>query len=673
MKKNIKPVVFTLLLFLLALLVIFLFHWGIIGKTLFPLIFSVFQSPYFSKIAYISALIVVAALLVLLLKRLLPVSDAFAKFRDTLKEAIPVSFKSSKSLKSLKSWSLFIVPLLMIFLFFAPYIFKGQDTHVKIFDVLDAWVPQTKILAESGKVFSFNPEAKVDNLINGLRLNGFHSGYNVSTWLFMIFKPFTAYTINLLLMALTAFWGMVLLMKKYIVKVKEYNWLITGTALCFALLTFYPPSGISIAGFPLLLYCSLEIKNHEGKVWHFVFIFFFPFYSLLHHAGIFIIIVLGVIFLMDIFKEKRFNVPFFFAIALLGTTYIFTHFHLIYSLVDSGFASFREEITVVPRTLKRAFVDSIHNFIFDRTNVVSGQYFVIMLSTAWAMGIGLFNKDNEKRNINRLMLFTLLALLSSFLWGFKFWEGLMPLRESLPFLNAFNFARFYWLNPPLWYIIFGTSLLIISGIKYGKHITALLIIAQVLFLFSTYNLEYRHMAGLKNRLHSTLTYRQFYAEDLFKQIEQYIGKPKEDYRTINIGLHPAINQYNGFYTLDIYSTVYPLEHKHRFRKIFEKELEKSDSVRQAFDDNAKRCYLLSSELHGKKKRGLTFARGITKKESRKMKIKNLELNTTALKEMGGEYIFSAVEILNYAETGLSFEKTFETNHSPWKIYLYKVI
>lgn len=669
MKRNLKPVVFALLLFLLALLVIFLLPWGVIGKTLFSLILSAFQSAYLSKIAYISTFIVVAGLLVLLLKRLPPVSDAFIKFRDTFKGAIPVSFKTSKSLRT---WSLFIVPLLVIFLFYAPYIFKGQDTTVKIFDVLDAWVPQTKILAESGKAFSFNPGAKVDNLINGLGLNGFPSGYNVSTWLFMIFKPFTAYTINLLLMAFTGFWGMALLMKKYIVKVKEYNWLIMGTALCFALLTFYPPGGISIAGFPLLLYCFLEIRNREEKVRHFVFVFFFPFYSLLHHAGIFIIIVLGVIFLMDIFKEKRFNTPFFLALVLLGATYIFTHFHLIYSLLDSGFASFREEITAVPRTLKRAFFDSIHNFIFDRTNVVSGQHFVIMLSTAWALGIGFFNKNKEKGNINRLMLFLLLALLSSFLWGFKFWEGLMPLRESMQFLTAFNFARFYWLNPALWHIIFGVSLLIISTLKYGKRIVSLLIIAQVLFLFSTYNLEYRRAAGLRNRVHSTLTFRQFYSEDLFKQIEQYIGKPKKDYRTINIGLHPGINQYNGFYTLDIYSTVYPLEHKHRFREIFEKELEKSESVRRAFDDNAKRCYLLSSELHGKKKRGLTFARGITKTDAGKMKIKNLELNTAALREMGGQYIFSAVEILNYKENNLSFEKTFENKKSPWKIYLYKV-
>jgi len=266
----------------------------------------------------------------------------------------------------------------------------------------------------------------------------------------------------------------------------------------------------------------------------------------------------------------------------------------------------------------------------------------------------------------------MLALANAFLWGFKYWGGIMAFREKVPFFNTFNFARFFWLNPVVWYIIFGISLLILSRLKYGKAIVSVLIIGQILFLFTTYNIEYRHRLGLKNRIHSTLTYRQFYSEDLFRQIDEFIGKPKEDYRIVSLGIHPAVAQYNGFYTLDIYGTIYPLSYKHQFRRILEKELEKSKDVKRVFDDNSKRLYLLSAELHNDKKRGLTFARGITKKQGN-LKINRLELNTAALKEMGGEYIFSAVEILNYAETGLSFEKAFENSDSPWKIYLYKVI
>ena len=153
----------------------------------------------------------------------------------------------------------------------------------------------------------------------------------------------------------------------------------------------------------------------------------------------------------------------------------------------------------------------------------------------------------------------------------------------------------------------------------------------------------------------------------------YIRSPKEDYRVVSIGIHPAIASFNGFYTLDIYTDFYPLKYKHDFRDIIARELEKSPQQKEGFDTNAKRCYLLVSELHGDDNvRGRAFARGLTKADQQ-LKIKNLELNTGVLKKMGGRYIFSAVEILNFSENGLSFEGVFERDDSPWKIHLYRVL
>lgn len=649
---------------LVAVLSIFLFNLKPVIKGLGVMVFSVYGLFSRPAVSYTCAFVLAAAAVILLLKRIFINYDLKPWFS-------PVSRYVTVFLEKCKSGRIpVIAALLVIFLFFAPYIFKGEDTHVKIFDVLDAWVPQVKVLVESGKTFDLNPEAKVDNIINGLRLSGFNSGYNFSAWFFMIFKPFTAYTLNLLMMALTAFWGMVLLLKRFVTGSDGYPWIVIGTALCFSLITFYPPSGLSISGFPLLLYLFLSVKNGEGKTWYLLVFFLFPFYSLLHHAGIFIIFTLGVIFLVDIFKNKRFNMLYFWGLAVLSVSYVFTHFHLIYAFFDPGFVSHREEIVVVPMSTVECLKDSLNNFLFDRTNVVSGQRAFVLLAAAWAFLIALFKRSG--REFNRLMLFMVLVLGNALLWGFKYWEGIAGLREDFGFLNAFNFARFFWLNPPLWYIIFALSLLIISKIKYGKRIVTILIVCQVLFLFASYNIEYRHLSGQKNGLHSSLTYRQFYSEDLFRQIDEFIGKPKKAYRIASLGIHPAVAQYNGFYTLDVYCTLYPLSYKHKFRRILEKELEKNKDVKRVFDDNGKRLYLLSAELHNNKWRSLTFARGITKKQQH-LKVRKLELNTAAFREMGGEYIFSAVEIVNYAENGFSFEGTFEDNVSPWRIYLYKVI
>lgn len=656
-------------------LVIFLVPWKIIGLKIkvliYPLLFR-FDTFIRPKIGYIGAFIVGAGLLLFLVKRftgasavkkwLSPITRSFGKL------TLPGPVK--KRLPSLSGF-LFIISMVVILLYFLPYIFKGEDAHVKIFDVLDAWLPQMKVLAESGKALSLNPETQIPNLADGLRLSGFNTGYSVSAWLFMIFKPFTAYTINFLIMAFTAFWGMALLLKKFIIKSEEYSPLIIGASLCFSLLTFYPPAGLSIAGFPLLLYFFLKIRNREAKKRDFIFIIIFPFYSLLHHAGMFIIIVLGVIWLWDFIKMREFNRRYVLALALLCGLYVFTHFHLIYSMVDPDFVSYRKEIVVEALSTAACFKDTVGNFIFDRTNVVSGQQVFILLAAAAAMLAGIFNGKDKR--VHQLSIFILLALFNSFLWGFKYWVGTAPLRENIQLLNALNLARFYWLNPVLWGIIFALSLLIISKIKYGKTLVSLLVIGQVLFIFTAYNPEYRHKLGLRNQAHSTLTFRQLYSKKLFKEIDHYINRSKKDYRTVSIGIHPGVAQYNGFYTLDIFSNIYSLEYKHRFMKIIEKELGKKESLKKGFHVNAKRCYVLVCELHGTRAtRGLAYARGITKKE-KNLKIKSLDLNTKALKEMGGEYIFSAVEILNYAENGLSFEKTFERKDSPWKIYLYKVI
>lgn len=54
-------------------------------------------------------------------------------------------------------------------------------------------------------------------------------------------------------------------------------------------------------------------------------------------------------------------------------------------------------------------------------------------------------------------------------------------------------------------------------------------------------------------------------------------------------------------------------------------------------------------------------------------VKNLELNTEAFKNLGGSFIFSAVPIENASENNLVLEKTFQSETSVWKIYLYKAM
>ena len=362
---------------------------------------------------------------------------------------------------------------------------------------------------------------------------------------------------------------------------------------------------------------------------------------------------------------------------------------MVYSFLDPDFTSFREEIRTGMWDTVESLKRTSHNFIFDRVNIVGGQHIFVIGAAALAVVVSIINAfktntkntntfpNNQQPYVRLLTLLVITTLFTSVMWGFKYWQGIIPIRENIQLLNAFDFSRFYWFNPFLWYLIFALALFIIAKIKYGKAIAVIFICCQLAFMFVYYNWEYRHLLGVKgsfagSRLTYSLSFKEFYSQDLFENIQRYINKPKEDYRVVSLGIHPGVSQYNGFYTLDIYTDVYPLEYKHKFRKIIEKELEKNNKLRQGFDGNAKRCFLLVSELHGDKTRGLAFSRGITKKDQH-LKIRRLDLNTDALKAMGGQYIFSAVEILNYQENHLKFERVFTRKDSPWRIYLYKVL
>jgi hypothetical protein len=159
------------------------------------------------------------------------------------------------------------------------------------------------------------------------------------------------------------------------------------------------------------------------------------------------------------------------------------------------------------------------------------------------------------------------------------------------------------------------------------------------------------------------SFNNYFSENLFSQVKQYIGKPEQSYKVASIGLHPSVALYNGFYTIDGYSNNYPLSYKQNFRQLIAKELEKNADISDYFNNWGNRCYLFCAEL-GRNFYAIKYS-GI--------EIENLQLNASKLKEFGCEYIFSAVPIQNAEENSLLLLQTFENSESPYRIHLYEVI
>ena len=188
-----------------------------------------------------------------------------------------------------------------------------------------------------------------------------------------------------------------------------------------------------------------------------------------------------------------------------------------------------------------------------------------------------------------LYLFFLNIILSIW-YAFWFYKGWVPLKEQIQLLNTFNFARFHFLRPLIIYLMFavGSYLLWCKGKGWQLFVKICLIAQMIILLGMNEEVRYREVGAP--------SFKQFYATEQFEDIDQYIGAPKSSYRVASIGLHPAIAQYNGFYTLDTYNNYYPLEYKHQFRKIIAAELDKNATLKEYFDEWGGRCYIFVDEL-----------------------------------------------------------------------------
>ncbi|MEW9677567.1 DUF6044 family protein [Lentibacillus sp. L22] len=546
-----------------------------------------------------------------------------------------------------------LIALLVIIAYLFPYYWLGEDAHIRVHDNMDSNIVWYKILAESGHIFTLHDVA-LPNIINGLPRSTLPSGFDAVVWMYVLFKPMTAYTISQTIMRLVAFFGMYLLLKKHFLRNQSTSFIIVGVSLGFALLPYWPSGLLSIAGLPLALHIFLTIRT-SGKstpVYNWIILLLIPFFSSFILTFVFFLGLMGILWLVDWIRTKHVNWPFFAAIAGMTAVYLAKEYLLIYSMfLEGGFTSHRDELDLGHKDLPGTFQLFLHNLINGHTHDLSIHYLVIFP----VIGLGLLVAAYRYLKPKLLLYLFLFNVFLSLWYAFWYWEGWRVVKDNIMIANTFNFSRIHFLDPPIWYICFALALTILwKHFKFFKPFVILLIILQVCMVFSL-NEETKY-SQTKNP-----TFKQFYATELFDDVKDYIGKDPSDYRIVNIGLHPAIAQYNGFYTLDTYNNSYPLSYKHKFRKIIAPELDKNKTLKSYYDTWGGRAYIYVSEI------GKHY---MFTKNSKKT-IKDLDINTKAFKDLGGDYIFSAVPIENYQENDLHYERSFQKKGYPWKIYLYQ--
>lgn len=549
--------------------------------------------------------------------------------------------------------NLLILAGIALALFVSPLYILGENAHIRVHDNLDSNLAWYKVLAESGQLTG-PIDAVIPQIMNGnLSRNAFGSEWTIIVWLYALFPTMIAYALSQTITRVFAFIGMYLLLKTHFLIGEKWAPVTIGTALAFAFTPFWPSGMLSTLGMPLALWAFLNIRQGERSWRNILVLTLLPLYASIVLGFFFFLSAMGVFWLTDLIRKRTWNWPFLLSIIYMTGIFFIVEYRLVYSFLFDDEPNSRDEYFHARLTFWHCVRLSFKNFAIGHHHAATIHTLIILPIMLVALFMVLRKKDWKKEKVFMFLFFLNFAL--SAWYAFWFYKGWLPLTERFHVLDTFNFARYHFLRPLVVYLLFALSLKIVwSYGRLWRRMVPVFVLAQVIAA-SFFNEEILFQ--------EKPSFKQFYAEEQFSAIKDYIGLPQEDYRVASIGLHPAIAQYNGFYTLDSYNNFYPLTYKYQFRKIIEKELEKNKTIRTYYDEWGGRCYIFTDEL----------GKHYMFKKRTKKRLKNLEMNTDAFKAMGGSYLFSSVPIDNAEDNQLVLAKVFESKSSVWKIYLYKAI
>jgi len=594
--------------------------------------------------------------------------------------------------------------IVLLFVYLSPLIIYGGELNFLAFDNLDSNVVWFKILAESGKIFSSNGTI-IPNMMNGLPRSCYGSEYNAILWLYYFLTPKHAYITNEIVMHLVAFFSMYIFLFNYFFKSDRYRYVYSSLgALYFAMMPFWPSGGLSIPLMPLVTYVFIKIREDtdDFKLW--LVLLFLPFYSSFIVVYFFYFFIVGLLFIRDTIQTRSFNTRLFVALLVTVSIFLFVEYRILLEMfIEKTFISNRVEYYSLVNDI---FLDAYRNAHLQFINGVphaKGTHLYLILPVA-LFALALLQIDRRlslQKSFVFLGLFSLtyivgvwqvvltqiytlpiiLLLVIMLLWinrsallpkllllqiviaywfGFAFYEGWQPLFEVWPGLKMFNFSRFFFFSQFLWPLIAVLALReIVIKIQVGVYL---------LIPFTIFQIYFSSINGMfsKNIQFYYLPFDKYYAQKQFSEVSEYIGKPKDSYTIINLGIDPAVAQYNGFKTLDGYMVNYPLEYKHQFRNIIAKYLDVSVHHKNLYDGWGSKVYVYDQRVN------YVFPNEFFLNSFRDEQYRNLYLDTATIKSLGGDYLFSLLEIHKPEAYELTFLKAFISEESLWTVYLYKV-
>lgn len=591
-----------------------------------------------------------------------------------------IFFKLNRICERLDCAPLWWLGFLLMAAAFAPYAVLKTGSVFPIHDQLDEsilnYVLTARHFADKSSIL---PE-----LLGGINASGMQPSAFLFIPLYAVLPPLYAFLTEYAIIFCAAFMGMYLLVKK----ITDSSVLAIVCGSCFAMLPFYVVYGLSQAGIPLLLYAFLCLYKEEHTNPAFFLIVLFGLSSHLVYTGYIVLGFWALALLVMIVRKKK-NLYVWGGFWLLMTLYLVSN-HALFAEILFGtgeYVSHRTEMVNAAMPFGSAVWEI---FTCSTYHAPSLHKFLIVPILVLLVGGGIAFRHLESRErriyFSALTGFVVLLLIAAFYGVCKSQPVVDFKNRQSGFLHYFQIDRFYWLYPAGWYLEFALCFSLWWGRGAqtsgggdapkvhgaGRLLYSRILQLAALFLVLLPTLQeikvnsyfYMNVNQINNGSGITgyISWESYYAEDLMKELEEAIGRDMSTYRVAHLGISPAPALMHGFYTVDGYSNNYPLEYKHRFRKVIEKELEKAPETAVYFDTWGSRCYLFNAAT------GNAWMLG----KDTDIVYENPEFDMDALKELDCEYLFSCGEILNAEELGLELLGYFETETGYWGVWLYRL-
>jgi hypothetical protein len=552
-----------------------------------------------------------------------------------------------------------------LLLYALPYLWLGEGAYLTIHDQLDSDFLYLRLLAKSGHALGLDPDAALPNVMSGLPRAALRSGLNLEVLTYLWLPPYWAWLLNFILIHAVGFVGMYALLRRYVLPAPAQGLLRVGVALLFALVPGYTVHGISVTGQPLLLLAFLNLLNRRASWRDWLVVGLFPFYSFLVWSGLFVGTLLAALGTLVMLRRGVWRAGYVGALALLMAGYALSEWQLIGAFIGKAYVSHRTEYNyaaLLPITAGASLKTAFNAFV--QTQYHAGAFYTVWIMLCCLVhctvtrSCDTTHKTTQKRVLTLLTLVLLICLWHGFYRFPATWAG----AGSLP--QAFQFDRFYFVLPLLWLLLLALSLRPFAPNGWWVRAALLVQFGLMLVANNEWRINATKLVGVENEA-TYPAYRSFFAEKQFAQISRAVGLAPAQYRVVSVGIPPAVALYNGFYCLDSYQNNYPLPYKRQFRRVIAAELAKRAPIRTYFDHYGNRCYAFSAEL------GLSEQEVIVSKHEQKT-IQNLQLNTSALRQMGCRYVLAGLPIQNAAARQLRLMQIFSDSDSYWRVYVYSL-